>query len=183
MSSAVFLDRDDTLIIDRNYLADVAGVTLLPGAASAVRELNERGIPVVLITNQSGIARGYLDETRLREIHEHLEDLLVAQGAHLDGIYYCPHHPEGTVAEYSKRCSCRKPQPGMLQQAARDFQLDLAQCYMVGDKPIDIETIHRVGGRGILVGPEDADPVNPHPDYRAADLTEAVRWILQDMTT
>ena len=180
--TGVFLDRDDTLIRDRIYLSDPDGIEILPGVPQALRVLNERGIPVIVATNQSGIARGFLDEELLAAIHVRLLDLLLRQGARIDAIYHCPHHPEGTVNEYTRTCSCRKPQPGMLLEAARDFCLDLSKCYMIGDKPEDIETIHRVGGTGILVRTGTMDVQNHSADFTARDLSEAVVWILENMT-
>jgi len=179
---AVFLDRDDTIIQDRHYLADPDGVELIPGAAEAVRLLNRRHIPAIVVTNQSGIARGFFSEHRLGLIHERLKDLLALHQAVLDAIYYCPHHPLGSVEKYSFACTCRKPEPGLLMEAAREFGLDLAGCYMVGDKPEDMETIHRVRGKGVLIGEENSGEIKPAgPDHCAQDLFEAVQWILKDM--
>jgi D-glycero-D-manno-heptose 1,7-bisphosphate phosphatase len=178
---AVFLDRDGTIIPDRHYLDDPEGVELLPSAAEAIRMLNGSRIPAIVVTNQSGIARGLFDERQLELIHERLAELLSERGAAIDRIYFCPHHPRGTVERYAISCTCRKPEPGLLKEAARDFGLDLAACYMVGDKPLDMETIHRVGGKGILVGAEPVQGAGEKPDFRARDLFEAIRWILRDM--
>lgn len=174
----VFLDRDDTIIRDVPYLNDPGLIEILPGAAEAVRRLNERKLPVIIITNQSGIARGLLDEKILATIHERLIALLHEQGAMIDAVYYCPHHPEGMVDAYRQACDCRKPSPGMLLKAAQDFGLDLPRCYLVGDKAIDIETIHRVGGKGILIR-STVDPTVP-ADHTAPDLREAAGWIIRD---
>ncbi len=179
--TAVFLDRDDTILKDPGYLGDPGLIEILPGAAQAIRSLNESGIPVIVVTNQSGVARGFFDEKTLLSIHERLKSLLAGQGATIDAIYYCPHHPEGIVEEYRIACACRKPEPGLLLRAARDFGLDLRVCYLVGDKPIDMETIHKVGGKGILVGAGKDTPGGARPDYSAADITDAVTWILTDM--
>lgn len=180
--TGVFLDRDDTIIRDKNYLRDPDGIEILPGVPRALKMLNERGIPVIVTTNQSGIARGFLDEAILADIHGRLLSLLLKQGARIDGIYYCPHHPDGTVSAYRMHCSCRKPQPGMLLKAAQEFGMDLGACYMIGDKPDDIETIHRVGGTGILLRTSVMDMHNHSADFIARDLPEAVSWILEDMT-
>ncbi len=177
----MFLDRDDTLIRDKGYLNDPEQVEILPGAADAVRALNQAGIPVIIITNQSGIARGLLDEDTLKAIHARLLADLSAQAARIDVIYYCPHHPEGTREEYRVSCSCRKPEPGLLLMAADTFGLDLRRCYMVGDKSIDIETIHRVGGKGILLGRGREITMDDSPDHIAEDLLDAVHWILGDL--
>ncbi len=179
---AVFLDRDDTIIRDRHYLADPDGVELMPGAAEAVRLLNLHRIPAIVVTNQSGIARGLFSEHRLELIHLRLTELLAKHHAILDAIYYCPHHPQGSVERYSIACTCRKPEPGLLMKAAQDFGLDLAGCYMVGDKLEDMETIHRVRGKGVLIGEENTgETESGGPDHRAQNLFEAVQWILKDM--
>jgi len=179
---AVFFDRDGTLIRDTGYLSDPEGIHILPGSVEAVRWLNQTGMRVIIITNQSGIARGFFNETTLHAIHDRLITLFSAQGARIDAIYYCPHHPEGVVEAYRKSCSCRKPEPGLLLRAAEDFGLDLRCCYLVGDKPIDdMETIHRVGGKGILISTDERADVKGRPDYITRDIYDAVHWICRDM--
>jgi D,D-heptose 1,7-bisphosphate phosphatase len=180
-SSAVFLDRDDTIIRDRVYLSDPDGIEILPGAAEGIRLLNEAGVPAILVTNQSGIARGLFDEARLAEIHERLLALLEARGARIDAIYYCPHHPEGKIPELTRVCECRKPAPGLLLKAARDFGLDIRTCFMIGDKPEDVLTIRGVGGRGVLVDAGKPVRGDVEPDFVAQDLVQAVQWILGAM--
>ena len=179
LKSAVFLDRDDTIIRDVPYLNDPRAIQLLPGAADAIRSLNEARIPAIMVTNQSGIARGFLTEEILSSIHDRLIRLLGNRGALIDAVYYCPHHPEGTVAAFSMECACRKPAPGMLLKAALDFGLELRHSYLVGDKPIDIRTIAAVGGAGILIAPKGSDVSGAA--YIAADLPDAVQWILKDL--
>jgi len=179
--TAVFLDRDDTILRDPGYLSDPGLIEILPGAARAIRTINDSGLKAIVVTNQSGIARGFFDEETLLAIHERLKEILSGQGARIDAIYYCPHHNEGIVEEYRRACTCRKPEPGLLLKAAQDFGLDLRRCYLVGDKPIDIETIHRVGGKGVLVNTGEDIPPGIQPDRRAASLIDAVRWILEDM--
>jgi len=146
---AFFLDRDGTLIEQREYLSDPLQVVLLPGAAEAVRELNESGVAAVLATNQSAVARGLIDGARLDEIHARLQDLLREGGARLDGIYHCPHHP-GFQAPAGP-CACRKPLPGMILRAAYDLELDLSASVTVGDTWNDVRAGIASGGRGILV--------------------------------
>jgi D-glycero-D-manno-heptose 1,7-bisphosphate phosphatase len=180
-TTAVFLDRDETIIRDPGYLSDPNGIDILPGAAEAIRVLNESGIPAIIITNQSGIARGFFKEETLEAIHKRLTTLLAGQGARIDAIYYCPHHIEGIREEFRVACTCRKPQPGLLLRAAEDFGLDLIHCYLVGDKPIDIETIHKVGGKGILVGTGKDTALQKKADFMAASVKDAVHWILKDM--
>jgi D-glycero-D-manno-heptose 1,7-bisphosphate phosphatase len=179
--TGVFLDRDDTIIRDKNYLDDPDEIEILPGTVEALRTLNRTGIPVIVITNQSGIARGLLDLNTLDVIHKRLTGLIMQEGARIDAIYFCPHHPEALLEEYRVSCSCRKPEPGLLMEAARSFDLDLSLCYMVGDKPDDIEAIHRVGGKGILIRTNKIPSEMEQPDFTASDILEAVNWIIEDM--
>jgi D-glycero-D-manno-heptose 1,7-bisphosphate phosphatase len=148
---ALFLDRDGVLIEEVGYLADPDQVKLIPRAGAAIARLNRAGVPVVLVTNQAGIARGYLTEARLAEIHRRLSALLTAEAAKIDAIYYCPHHPTEGNAPYRLACSCRKPQSGMLLQAAADLAIDLHQSCLIGDKLSDLEAGTRAGCRSILV--------------------------------
>jgi D-glycero-D-manno-heptose 1,7-bisphosphate phosphatase len=185
-SGAVFLDRDGTVNEEVGYLSDLSQLRLLPGAAKAIRRLNEARWPVVLVTNQSGIARGYFPESFVNETHRLLEDLLGREGARLDGIYYCPHHPTAGNSLYTAVCNCRKPATGLLDTAARELKIDLHRSYMVGDKWSDVELGQRAGARSILVttGFVADDPGNKRPDrvqdpdFVAPDLAAAVDWIL-----
>lgn len=177
----VFLDRDDTVIKDKVYLKNPDEIEILPGVPEAIKQLNDKGIPVIIISNQSGIARGHFDEARLAEIHGRLLSMLAGHGATIDGIYYCPHHPEGIVEAYRRVCNCRKPSPGMLYKAAGDFELDLSKCYMVGDSLIDVETIHRVGGKGIIIERGSGHLGENIAEYTAKDPEDAVQWILKDI--
>jgi D-glycero-D-manno-heptose 1,7-bisphosphate phosphatase len=138
---AAFLDRDGVLNVDRGYVHRLDQLEWVDGAAQAVGLLNRAGYIVIVVTNQSGIARGFYDEAAVRQFHTHMQDGLQAQGAHIDAFYYCPHHPQGTVAEWAVRCRCRKPLPGMLEQAARDWPIDLGRSFMIGDKDDDIPGI------------------------------------------
>ncbi|MCS7269811.1 MAG: D-glycero-beta-D-manno-heptose 1,7-bisphosphate 7-phosphatase [Gemmataceae bacterium] len=149
--AAVFLDRDGVIIEDGGYVADAEQVRLLPGAAQAIAALNRAGWHVVVVTNQSGIARGYFSPTALEEVHDRLKQLLWCYGASLDAIYVCPHHPDGVIDDYREACHCRKPQPGLLLQAAADLQLDLSQCWLIGDRPSDLEAGAQAGCRTVLV--------------------------------
>lgn len=178
MKRAVFLDRDGVIVDDPGYLDDPDALRLLPGAGRALAALSQAGWKLVIVTNQSGIARGYFTEERLTEIHARLRELLTVLGASLDAIYYCPHHPDGTVARFARECECRKPQPGLLLAAARDRGLDSTQCWMVGDQAKDIAAGRAVGCRTILIGGEEVG-CGPEPDYRAESLGEAAEIILQ----
>ncbi|HVK18849.1 MAG TPA: HAD family hydrolase [Fimbriiglobus sp.] len=148
---AVFLDRDGTLIEEVNYLSRVEQVRLIPGAAAAVRRVNEAGVRVVVVTNQAGVARGYFPESRVAEVHAHLSALLSEQGAHMDAYYYCPHHAAEGVGAFRVDCDCRKPKPGMLRAAAADLGLDLTRSWMIGDKVCDLKAGAAAGCRTVLV--------------------------------
>jgi histidinol-phosphate phosphatase family protein len=183
---AVFLDRDGVLNEEAGFISKPEQLRLLPGSAAAVRRLNRAGLPVVVVTNQPVAARGECTEDELRAIHTHLETLLGREGAYLDRIYYCPHHPDkgfpGERPELKIVCDCRKPAVGMLQRAAEDMRIDLARSVLVGDRTSDILCARRAGvtsiltatGAGGLDGAYDAEP-----DFRAADLAEAVDLILR----
>lgn len=148
---ALFLDRDGTINTEVDFLRSPDEVQLIPGAADAIRDANTLGVPVVVITNQSGIARGYLTETDLAAVHDRLRALLAAHGARVDGIYYCPHHPSAGVPPYGIACDCRKPNPGMLLRAAKDLHLDLSRSVLIGDRCGDIEAGQRAGCSTVLV--------------------------------
>jgi len=149
--AAVFLDRDGTLIEGEGYLADPAALRLLPGVAHALARLRAAGWRLVLATNQSGVARGLFDERRLFEIHVELERQLAREGARLDLLLHCPHHPDEGSAPYRRTCTCRKPEPGMLLEAAQRLELDLARCWSIGDDERDLVAARRAGVRPLLV--------------------------------
>jgi heptosyltransferase-2 len=188
---AVFLDRDGTLNTGKPYLDNAEHLRLFDGVGSAIARLNAQRLYTVVVTNQSGVARGYFTEISLNKIHHKLEELLLSDGAHLDAIYYCPHHPEIGVPPYRKVCNCRKPGTGLLEQAARDLGIRLSDSYIVGDQLSDLEAGKRVGAKMILVltghGQEEQEKllrrINPalQPDYVAADLREVVDWIIEDV--
>jgi D-glycero-D-manno-heptose 1,7-bisphosphate phosphatase len=147
---AVFLDRDGTLNVEKEYLYQPEEFEFTPGAIEAVRLLNRAGYLVVVVTNQSGVARGYYGEEEVVRLHHYIDTLLQAGGACVDAWYYCPHHPGGKPP-YNLECGCRKPLPGMLQQAAADLCLDLSRSWMVGDKITDIEAGLAAGCKPVLV--------------------------------
>lgn len=169
----VFLDRDGTIIQERGYLSDPETIELIPGATRAICLINRLGLAAVVVSNQSGVARGYVTLAQVEAIDRRLRLLLEQEGAFLDGMYYCPHLP-------ADGCTCRKPEPGMLQKAAEELQIDLPGSYLAGDKTADIDTIHRVGGKGILVltGYGRGEQGGIPPDFVARDLLEAAYWIL-----
>jgi D-glycero-D-manno-heptose 1,7-bisphosphate phosphatase len=166
----VLLDRDGTIVVDRGYLRDPDELELLPGAAGALRRLSEIGLALAVVTNQSAVGRGLLNEERLGEIHARLEELLGAEGVSLDGIYACPHTPEDD-------CECRKPGTALLARAARELDFEPAESFVIGDKECDIELGRRAGATTLLVrtgyGSEVADNGSASPDYVTKDLAEA----------
>ena len=146
---AAFLDRDGVLNVDHGYTHKPEHLEWIDGAPAAVRLLNEAGYTVIVITNQSGVARGYYEEAAVHQFHAHMQDALRVQGAHIDAFYYCPHHPEGTVKEFAVRCRCRKPAPGMLEQAAREWPIDPGRSFLIGDKDDDMAAAAAFNIRGI----------------------------------
>jgi D-glycero-D-manno-heptose 1,7-bisphosphate phosphatase len=148
---AVFLDRDGTLIEDVGYLDTLDRVAFFPWTVDAIRALNRAGFAVVVITNQSAIARGFIDEAFVDQTHRHISAYLEAGGAHVDAYYYCPHHPDGTVDAYSRRCDCRKPGRALIDRASADLDLDPSRSFVVGDKWTDVQLGRAVGARAILV--------------------------------
>ncbi|MCI5225443.1 MAG: HAD family hydrolase [Candidatus Electrothrix sp. AX2] len=186
---AVFLDRDGTINEQMGYINHISRFILLPGAATAIRTLNEQNIPVVVVTNQSGLARGYFPPVLLDAVHAQMERELAAQDAHIDGLYICPHHPEAKEEQFRKVCTCRKPQTGLLEQAAAELELDLTRSFMVGDRWSDLKCGNRVGATSVLVltgyGRGDLEYIGPEqeiqPDKIAEDLSEAVDWIIEQL--
>jgi D-glycero-D-manno-heptose 1,7-bisphosphate phosphatase len=184
-NKAVFLDRDGTINEEVGFIDDPEKLRLIPGAGEALKMLKEAGFSLVVVTNQSGIARGYLSEKELAEVHKRLARLLSTYGVALDGIYYCPHHPEG-APPYRANCSCRKPEPGMVMKAAEELSLDLSSSFIVGDKPEDIELGKNSGLRTVLVrtgfGRETEETLRKKeaiPDFVAEDITYAAEFILK----
>lgn len=151
---AAFLDRDGVLNVDRGYTHKPDELEWIAGAPEAVRLLNESGYYVFVITNQSGIARGYYDETAVRTFHAHMQQALATKGAHIDGFYYCPHHPDGTVKRFAVRCHCRKPSPGMLEEAASEWPIELKRSFLIGDKDDDMAAAAAFGIHGIKFDPK-----------------------------
>jgi D-glycero-D-manno-heptose 1,7-bisphosphate phosphatase len=180
--AAVFLDRDGTISEDVGYLKDASHFRMFPFAADAIRRLNDATLPVIVITNQSGVGRGFFSESAVRTVHELMRKQLLEGGARVDAIYYCPHTSDDD-------CECRKPKPGMLAQAAREHHLDLRRSFVVGDRYGDVQAAHNVGARGILLRTgygeaelaSDAKTWSTPPDLIADDLRAAVDWILREV--
>jgi histidinol-phosphate phosphatase family protein len=176
---AIFLDRDGTLIRERGYLGDPAGLELLPGVARALRNLREAGYPLVVISNQSGVGRGMFTVRRVHEVMAQLRERLREHGVELDSIRFCPHRPD-------ENCPCRKPRPGLLELAAEDLMISLRDSFAIGDKRLDVAAGHAAGARGILVRTgygheeETLPPIEEAaPDRVCDDLAEAAEWILR----
>ncbi|MGI8785551.1 MAG: D-glycero-beta-D-manno-heptose 1,7-bisphosphate 7-phosphatase [Acidobacteriota bacterium] len=184
MRRAVFLDRDGTLNVEAGYITDPEEFRLYPWTAQAVRQINQGGMLAIVVTNQSGIARGFYPESTVHAMHDKLQALLAAEGAHLDAIYYCPHHPTAGVNEFALDCNCRKPKPGLLLEAAARYGIDLRSSYMIGDKALDVQVGRAAGATAILLrtgfgigeiarlGTEQIDA-----DRIADTLLDAVEWI------
>ena len=178
---AVFLDRDGTIAEETGYVNHLSRFCVYPFAAAAIRRLNEAGLPVIVITNQSGVARGFFPEEMVHRVHEKMTAELAARGARVAGIYYCPH-------DSSAVCDCRKPNPGMLHRAAREHDLQVAGSFLVSDRFVDLEMGKKSGCRSILVmtgygrGEYEWNRARwPHlPDVVLENLTEAVEWILKE---
>jgi len=177
-SAGVLVDRDGTMIRDVGYLTHLGQLEILPGVPEAIQMLRERGLKVAVITNQSAVGRGFLQEEELHRIHRELEDRLAASGARVDGVYYCPHHPTEGLGNYRVACECRKPNVGLAERAAAELRLDLGRSYVVGDQATDMELAARIGARGILIRDQQ-----PAPGCLAVkSLWEAANWIVQDFS-
>ena len=170
---AVFLDRDGTISRDVHYCRRVEDFEILPSVPRAIKLLNECGFEVVVITNQSGVARGYFTEETLLQIHRHMRHELAECSARVEAIYYCPHHPDD-------RCQCRKPEPGLLLRAAEDLGIDLARSFMIGDTESDIKAGKAAGCRTVLVtnGSNAGNEIAGPTDHIAENMLQAVQWIL-----
>jgi D-glycero-D-manno-heptose 1,7-bisphosphate phosphatase len=177
---AIFLDRDGTLVHPRHYPSRPADLCLYDGICAGLRRLQAAGFELIVITNQSGIALGYFNETDLQAMHAHLARELARFDVRLDGIYFCPHHPQGTIAELALRCSCRKPEPGLLVRAAAERNIDLSRSWFVGDILDDVEAGTRAGCQTILVDlgtePLPRVPIR-RPTFVARDTPHALAII------
>jgi len=181
---AVFLDRDGTIIEDVGFLDALERIVWFPWSVDAIRALNRAGLAVVVITNQSGVARGHFTEALVAETHRRLDERLAVGNARVDAYYYCPHHPDGAVPEYTRACDCRKPGRGLVDRAVSDLSLDPAKSFVVGDRWVDIGMARAIGGRGILVrtgagAEQEREPTaGVEADAIVDNLAAAASWIL-----
>jgi len=180
-SKAIFLDRDDTLIDDPGYINNPKQVRLLSGTAEALVEMKKMGYLLIVVTNQSAIARGIVTEKILERIHQRMKELLAIENAYIDEIYYCPYHPEGVIPKYRKESDFRKPKPGMLLKAAEDLDIDLEQSWAIGNSYRDVIAGRDAGCRTILINspskPAAKKLTDPEPDHKAVNIKEAVNII------
>jgi D-glycero-D-manno-heptose 1,7-bisphosphate phosphatase len=186
-TSAVFLDRDGTMIEEVGYLDRPDRVQLYPWTIDAIRALNRAGVRVIMVTNQSGVARGFFSEAVVEAVHAHIAELLAVGGAHLDAYYYCPHHPDGARREYARVCDCRKPGRALVDRAVDEFGIDPAHSFAVGDRWFDVGLARTVGARGVLVRTgygardEHRPPEGLTADVVVDNLAGAASWILQEI--
>lgn len=183
-NTAVFLDRDGTINEEVGYLSRIEQLKLFPATFEAIRMINEHGMKAVVITNQSGVARGLFNEDFIDTVHKLINKMLKEKGVFIDRFYYCPHHPTEGVGKYRISCDCRKPAPGMLIKASEELDIDLSSSYVVGDTERDLETAQNAGVTGILVrtgyGKDVAIARTFNAAYIARDILDAVRWIMRN---
>ncbi|RLB34743.1 MAG: D,D-heptose 1,7-bisphosphate phosphatase [Deltaproteobacteria bacterium] len=185
---AVFIDRDGTINEQRGYINHISRFKIIPGVEDAIRLLNQNNFLAIVVSNQSGVARGFYPIELVHEVHALMKQLLEENGSFLDAIFFCPHHPDGVIPEYTRKCDCRKPGTGLIDQACKSFDIDLSNSYVVGDLYSDMELAERAGVRGILVKTgyglgeiEYTLPTKPRkPLYVAENLLDAVNWILDE---
>jgi D,D-heptose 1,7-bisphosphate phosphatase len=183
---AVFLDRDGTMMVDVGYLKDPAQIKLFSQTANALKALRKAGYYLFVVTNQSGVARGYFSEAQVKKVHQKLQGMLRAQGAKIDAFFYCPHHPSGKVKSLSKNCACRKPSPGMIRQASKHYAIDLKNSFVVGDKMDDLllaQNAKVVGGILVRTGngrqsEKELKKVKLKNSVVVSNLFQAAQWIL-----
>jgi D-glycero-D-manno-heptose 1,7-bisphosphate phosphatase len=186
MKPAVFLDRDGTINEQMGYINHPSRFVILPGVPEAIRLLNRNNYLVIVVSNQSGVARDYFPISLVQEVHDLLKADLTEKGGTVDGIFFCPHHPQGIVPEYRRDCDCRKPKTGLIEQARKSFDIDMSKSFVVGDRYLDIELATRLNVKGILVktgyGRGEIEHILPgkqKPAYIAEDLLDAAKWIVE----
>ncbi len=185
---AVFIDRDGTVNEQMGYINHLSRFVMLSGSAEAIKLLNRHNFLAIIVSNQSGVARGYYPIELVEDVHSHMRTLMEEEGAFVDGIFFCPHYVKGSVPEYSIECDCRKPGTGLIEKACKAFDIDMENSYVIGDRYSDIELAFRLNLKGILVstgyGLGDMNYVFPRlsfkPNHIAKDLLHAVKWIIED---
>src|SRR3989344_6633767 len=174
MTNAIFLDRDGTLIEDAGENKDIEKYKLLEGVVDGLKIFRRFGFKLIVVTNQSGIGRGYYTEESMHKFHDKMIEDLEKNGVKLDGIYFCPHHPD-------KDCECRKPKTGMIDKAVKELGIEIKGSFMIGDKDTDVELAHKAGMKGILIQTDTyKNEKNVKPDYKAKDLVEAADYIREE---
>lgn len=177
---AVFLDRDGTINLDVDYVFRIEDFSIIPGSLDAIRMLNDAGYKVIVVTNQSGIGRGFYTEDDMHMLHEHLQQLCRKHGGRIDAFFYCPHHPDATLEKYRRVCPCRKPGTEMIERATKLFPLDLSKSWVIGDSAADMGMARNAGLRRILVQTGKglgADAAEFQIDFTAENLYDAVSWL------
>lgn len=180
MNKAVFLDRDGTINVEKNYLYRIEDFEFIEGAPEAIKLLNDNEYKVIVVTNQAGVARGYYTEADVKKLHKHIDDELRKYQAHIDAYYYCPHHPIYGIGEYKVECNCRKPKTGLLEKAVKDFAIDLSNSWIIGDKQSDVESGELLYIKTILVmtGYGADEKYKVQSDYIKEDLYSAIKNII-----
>jgi D,D-heptose 1,7-bisphosphate phosphatase len=180
-NKAIFIDKDGTLLVNVPYNVDPDLVKFQEGALEGLRQLQQKGYLLFIVSNQSGVSMGFFNESELHQLDETLREMLAREKVTLNGSYYCPHHPDGAIQQYAVSCDCRKPAPGMLLRAAAEFDLDLESCWMLGDILNDVEAGNRAGCKTILIDNGNESEWDLHrnriPDLVARDISEAARLI------
>ena len=184
MKKAFFLDRDGVIIEDGHYLCEPGQVVLCSGAAAAIRLMHEAGYLVIAVSNQSGIARGYFTEQQLKAVETKINELLAEENAKIDGWYYCRHHAKGILPELSFDCDCRKPKPGLILQGAKEFDIDLSQSFMIGDKISDLQAAENAGCRKAALvltghGSEELNKPGLEKAFIEEDILDAAKQLLR----
>lgn len=186
-NKAVFLDRDGTLIQERGHIGNIRQVRFIKGTFKALKQLSQKGYKLVIVSNQSGIARGILSQAQVEKVNRHIIESLSSHKIKIDALYYCPHHPKYGNGRYQKKCACRKPASGMAKTAQKKLKLSLRKCYVIGDKRTDIEMAQKIKSKGILVltgfGREEWSTAGNHsgqPDFLARNILDAASWIVNN---
>lgn len=185
----VFLDRDGTINIDKGYIGNPEHIELIPRAADAIKRLNDAGCRVFGVSNQSGVARGYYSIDNVKSVNKKVIELVAREGGILEEIFYCPHHPDGKIEEYSFKCDCRKPADGMIRQIEGKYGLKTVRTAVIGDKATDVGLGHSIGAKTVLVatgfGAQEKRKIETSgfapPDFYAADLDQAVDYLLPQL--